>query len=65
MYDVHDPVARNNYRVVVIIPTDVELLDISDYDKTRRIKWTFVEDECSYYGGDEKRGRWEEVELWP
>lgn len=61
----NDPHARNNYRIVVIIPTDVEKLDISDYEKSTRINWTFVEDESSNYGGDERRGRWEETELWP
>lgn len=65
VHDVNDPHARNNYRIVVIIPTDVEKLDISDYEKSTRINWTFVEDESSNYGGDERRGRWEETELWP
>lgn len=65
VHDVNDPHARKNYRVVVIIPADVERLDISDYEKPTRINWSFVEDKSASCGGDERRGRWEETELWP
>ncbi|KAF9894704.1 hypothetical protein FE257_006594 [Aspergillus nanangensis] len=53
--DLHDPVARGNFRVVVIRPVAVERLDLSDLQNMRRQQWSLVEGE----------NRWEEVELWP
>lgn len=40
--------------MVVIVPEEVERLDLSDFENPGRWKWTLVGD-----------GRWEEVELWP
>ncbi|KAL5355978.1 pyridoxamine 5'-phosphate oxidase-domain-containing protein [Aspergillus floccosus] len=51
--DLHDPVARGNFRVVVVRPEEVERLDLSDLQNVRRVQWTL------------KGDRWEEVELWP
>lgn len=51
--DLHDPVARGNFRVVVVRPEEVERLDLSDLQNVRRVQWTL------------QHGRWEEVELWP
>lgn len=51
--DLHDPVARKNFRVVVVRPEEVERLDLSDLQNVRRVQWTLRGD------------RWEEVELWP
>lgn len=63
--ELDDPVARSNFRVVAIIPEEVEKLDVSDYEKPVRMRWTFHEDGKGEFGGDERRGRWEGVELWP
>lgn len=61
--DLHDPVARENFRVVIIKPDEVEQLDISDPTKARRWKYTFVlapETDAS-----EGEGTWQVEELWP
>lgn len=69
--DIHDPIARRNFRVVVIIPEVVERLDLNDYENPRRWRWSIMGGED---GSDKKvkgveegesRGRWVEVELWP
>lgn len=59
--DLHDPVARANFRVVAIIPDEVERLDLSDMNNIRREKWEFV-------GSDEPKQSgeaWVHCELWP
>ncbi|GKZ23156.1 hypothetical protein AbraIFM66951_002093 [Aspergillus brasiliensis] len=53
--DLKDKVARENFRVVVIRPEEVERLDINDPSNPIRTRWTAVRD------GEE----WEEVDLWP
>ncbi|PKY03730.1 hypothetical protein P168DRAFT_305064 [Aspergillus campestris IBT 28561] len=53
--DLNDPVARANFRVVVILPDEVERLDLSDYANVTRRRWTL---------GSES-GEWVEEELWP
>ncbi|RAH81268.1 hypothetical protein BO86DRAFT_389731 [Aspergillus japonicus CBS 114.51] len=55
--DLKDPVARRNFRVVVIKPEEVEMLDLSKAPDAVRKRWTVVRD------GDTEK--WEEVELWP
>jgi hypothetical protein len=55
--DLHDPLARSNFRVVVIKPDEVEQLDLSDPATARRWKYTFV--------ADEGKGGWRVEELWP
>ena len=55
--DLDDKIARSNFRVVVIIPDEVEQCDISDPAKARRWKYTFV------VNGEQ--GNWETEELWP
>lgn len=70
MDDIHDRVARRNFRVVVIIPEVVERLDVTDYENPGRWRWSIEDGDGS---GDrakagkegESRGRWVEVELWP
>lgn len=57
MTDLHDPIARENFRVVIIKPNVVEQLDISDPAKGRRWKYTFVE--------KKGQGEWLTEELWP
>lgn len=62
MEDLHDPIARENFRVVVIKPEEVEQLDISDPATARRWKYTFVVEEGH---GAEGKGEWKTEELWP
>ncbi len=60
--DLNDPIARQNFRVVIIKPEVVEQLDLSDPSQARRWKFTFV-------GGkgqtEETIGEWKKEELWP
>ena len=55
--DLHDPVARANFRVVIIRPEEVELLDLTDQENGKRWNWTLID------GND--GSRWNETELWP
>ena len=55
--DLHDKVARDNFRVVVIVPDTVERTDLSDPAKARRHRFTWRE--------EDGRGEWSEEELWP
>ena len=57
--DLHDEVARSNFRVCIIKPDEVELVDLSVPDKGRRWKYTFV----GLSEGDV--GEWKKEELWP
>ncbi|RAK86394.1 hypothetical protein BO79DRAFT_271166 [Aspergillus costaricaensis CBS 115574] len=54
--DLYDPEARENFRVVAIIPEIVELLDLSDSRKLQRWKWT--KDHSPH-------SQWIQTELWP
>ncbi|KAG9247363.1 pyridoxamine 5'-phosphate oxidase-domain-containing protein [Calycina marina] len=60
--DLHDEIARKNFRVVIIKPDEVEQLDLTDPEKGRRWKFTYV-------GSDEQKdvdlGEWKKEELWP
>lgn len=53
--DLHDPIARKHFRVVVIRPQEVEQTDISDPEKARRYLYTYKEN----------TGDWKMQELWP
>lgn len=55
--DLHDLIARENFRVVIIKPNVVEQLDLSDPGKARRWKYTFVE--------NNGQGDWLTEEQWP
>lgn len=55
--DLNDPIARENFRVLVIRPEEVERLDFSNPDDVRRTSWVF--------SGGEDGWKWEEIELWP
>ena len=50
-----DPVARQNFRVVVIKPEMVESTDLSDPTKSRRQQYRY----------DGSSGQWSHVETWP
>ncbi|KAJ5754932.1 hypothetical protein N7533_004475, partial [Penicillium manginii] len=58
--DLHDPVARANFRVVVIQPEEVERLDISNQEDMRRWKWTRGSNEA-----EKEQSNWIETEVWP
>jgi pyridoxamine 5'-phosphate oxidase len=64
--DVHDAVARRHFRVVVVVPDEVDRTDLSDPARPRR--WVY------YYRGGDTESRypdglvedgWEKVEVWP
>ena len=61
MQDLDDEIARSNFRVVVIKPDEVERVDLTDPEKARRFKYTFVLGSQ----GDGQIGTWTEEELWP
>jgi hypothetical protein len=59
---------------VIIVPDQVESLDLSDPEKARRHLYTFVVDEKEEEKGDQgvnegakktKIGEWKEETLWP
>jgi len=56
--DLHDPVARKNFRVVVIEPEEVELLDLTNLEDAKRWKWTLARE-------DRPENHWVQTELWP
>lgn len=64
--DLNDKVARTNFRVVIIKPNEVEQLDLSEPDKARRWRFTYVGPEGERAGqrGDDV-GEWKKEELWP
>jgi hypothetical protein len=53
--DLDDAVARENFRVVVIRPQEVESVDLSDPKQSRRQVYTFNPDD----------GSWSHQECWP
>ncbi|TGJ84949.1 hypothetical protein E0Z10_g3819 [Xylaria hypoxylon] len=55
--DLEDPVARANFRVVVIVPDGLDQADLSDPEHPRRWIYTYV--------GGRGRNEWETVEVWP
>lgn len=64
--DLHDVVARKNFRVVIIKPEEVEQIDLSVPDRARRWKFTYV----GPNGGQAEQGadvvgKWQKIELWP
>ncbi|KAI9813697.1 MAG: hypothetical protein M1832_006125 [Thelocarpon impressellum] len=61
--DLEDPVARRNFRVVIIRPEVVEQLDLTEPDKARRWRFTFVGETAGETG--ETVGEWKTEELWP
>lgn len=61
-----DEIARRNFRVVVIVPEEVDRCDLSDPARGRRWIYRFVggAGEPEYPGGHIEDG-WEKVETWP
>ncbi|KAL2159795.1 hypothetical protein VTH06DRAFT_1928 [Thermothelomyces fergusii] len=64
--DLEDETARRNFRVVVIVPDEVDQLDLSDELRPRRWLYVYrgVGGESKLAGG-EMMGEWEKVEVWP
>lgn len=64
--DLHDQVARRNFRVVIIRPEVVEQVDLTDPDRARRWKFTYVGPQGEHPGQrPDDRGEWKKEELWP
>ncbi|KAI9842645.1 MAG: hypothetical protein M1837_007012 [Sclerophora amabilis] len=68
--DLHDTLARENFRVVIIRPQVVEQLDLSDPATARRWRFTFVGEESNQTAaaggvGGLTLGEWKKEELWP
>ncbi|OHE91463.1 hypothetical protein CORC01_13235 [Colletotrichum orchidophilum] len=65
--DLEDEVARRNFRVVVIVPTEVDQTDLSASDDPRRYLYRFVgaEADGTPAGSAERVNGWEKTELWP
>ena len=63
--DLHDPISRANFRVVVIKPDEVERLDLSDPTTARRLKYTFEMKTEGNGQAKEEQGQWKTEELWP
>ncbi|OIW32456.1 hypothetical protein CONLIGDRAFT_642167 [Coniochaeta ligniaria NRRL 30616] len=64
--DLQDEVARRNFRVVVIVPTEVDQVEYLDPKKPRR--WVYIYRGRSWQAkesGGEVIGEWEKVEVWP
>lgn len=53
--DLHHPIARQHFRVIVIKPDEVESVDLSDPAKSRRQRYKF----------DSQSGEWSHEETWP
>ncbi|OTB06343.1 hypothetical protein M426DRAFT_319075 [Hypoxylon sp. CI-4A] len=65
--DLNDEVARANFRLVVVVPDQVDRADLSDPERGRRWLYTYVggdEVEPTKSGGLVESG-WEKVEVWP
>ncbi|KAF2739049.1 hypothetical protein EJ04DRAFT_9151 [Polyplosphaeria fusca] len=54
----HDSIARQHFRLVIIIPDSVEQTNLSDPAKARRFRYTFDESTRANAG-------WRTEELWP
>ncbi|ROT42159.1 hypothetical protein SODALDRAFT_8875 [Sodiomyces alkalinus F11] len=76
--DLHDPVARGNFRVVIIVPREVDQVDLRDPQRPRR--WLYRRVRAEPGGGDDglvggegkakeagrvRDGQWEKIEVWP
>ncbi|KFA77174.1 hypothetical protein S40288_04590 [Stachybotrys chartarum IBT 40288] len=55
--DLNDKIARDNFRVVIIVPQEVDRVDLSDPAEGKRWNYTFV--------GSDNVGTWKTTEIWP
>lgn len=61
-----DEIARKNFRVVVVVPDEVDLVDLHDPADQRRWLYTFVgSGATAKMPGGQVLGEWEKTELWP
>ncbi|KAF9872278.1 hypothetical protein CkaCkLH20_10105 [Colletotrichum karsti] len=65
--DLHDKAARANFRVVVIVPTEVDQTDLSDAEDPRRWLYRFIgaAADGEKPEGAERANGWEKIETWP
>ncbi|KAI9167186.1 hypothetical protein HJFPF1_03311 [Paramyrothecium foliicola] len=56
--DLNDKIARENFRVLVIVPEEVDRVDLSDPADQKRWNYKFA-------GSTETVGSWTTTELWP
>lgn len=64
--NLEDAGARKNFRVVIISPDEVEQVDLSEPDKARRWKFTYVGPDSEQDSQEgEVIGEWRKEELWP
>ncbi|KAL9624741.1 MAG: hypothetical protein Q9160_001095 [Pyrenula sp. 1 TL-2023] len=57
--------ARENFRVAVITPVEVECVDLKDPEKGKRQRWTLSEESGGPAGEGKPVGEWNMIELWP
>ncbi|KAI1409125.1 pyridoxamine 5'-phosphate oxidase-domain-containing protein [Hypoxylon sp. FL1857] len=64
--DLNDALARSNFRLVVIVPEELDCVDLNDPARSLRWQYTFVgnKSEPTAPGGVIEDG-WEKVEVWP
>ncbi|KAK4231254.1 hypothetical protein QBC38DRAFT_241341 [Podospora fimiseda] len=64
--DLEDEVARKNFRVVVIVPEEVDQVLLEEIPRRWLYVWRGEGKEAGFNGGEivEKSG-WEKVEVWP
>jgi hypothetical protein len=62
-----EEIARKNFRVVIITPEEVEVVDLADLAACKRWVWTLAEENGGPGRGDSSRpvGEWDMVETWP
>jgi len=64
--DLNDEIARKNFRVVIIKLDEVEQLDLTEPDKARRWRFTYVGPDSADAGSKgDQIGEWKKEELWP
>jgi hypothetical protein len=63
--DLEDEAARKNFRVVVIVPEEVDQVDLRDEMRPRRYLYAYRDGGDSKIAGGEVIGSWEKVEVWP
>lgn len=63
--DLEDPVARQNFRVVVIVPDELDQVELSNPEHPRRWIHTYVPGGRGASGHGKVQGEWETVEVWP
>jgi len=65
--DLEDEVARKNFRLIIIKPEEVEQVDLTEPDKARRWKYSYIgTDRIGDSGGERSSIQgWDKEELWP